>query len=394
MNLTKKELDERLLRFIRATDESCPGWDTAVILGRVNQYYFTGTMQDGMLVIKKNGTLFYFVRRSYERAKDESRLASIYPMTGYRDAAAVLGAEMGNTCMETELVTVGIVTRLRKYFKFGEIIPLDSAIQSVRAVKSPYELALIKQSGKVHEDFLVNVVPSLLREGIIEADFTAELYANMVKHGYHGISRFAMFQTEMVAGQIGFGENSLYPTSFDGPGGNVGISPAVPLLGSRHRRLKYGDLVFVDIGFGMNGYHTDKTQVYQYGGRPPEEAVRAHSGCIEVQKRIAGMLRPGAVPSQIYKIVMSELNDDFKADFMGFKNRCVQFLGHGIGLHVDEPPVIAEGFRAPLKENMVIAIEPKKGISGVGMVGVEDTYVVASDGGECVTGGGKEIMIL
>ncbi|MHB1155037.1 MAG: M24 family metallopeptidase [Eubacteriales bacterium] len=392
--ISKTELNERLIRFTTVMSKMNPDWDTAIILGKVNQYYFTGTMQDGMLIIKKDGNASYFIRRSYERAKDESQFSSIYPMNSYRDVVVAMGAAFGNTFMETELVTIGILSRLRKYFELGEIHSIDQVMQSVRSVKTPYELSWMKCSGKAHKEFLENIVPSILREGISEVDFVAELFEKMVKCGYQGVSRFSMFQSEMVVGQVGFGDSSLYPTSFDGPGGARGICPAVPLLGSRERKLQFGDLVFVDIGFGMNGYHTDKTQVYQFGSRPSDETIKTHRSCIEIQSCISEMLKPGVIPAEIYKTVVSKLSTDFKQNFMGFGNRMVNFLGHGIGLHVNESPVIAEGFREPLQENMVIAVEPKKGIAGVGMVGVEDTYIVTPEGGQCITGGGIDIIIL
>ena len=227
-----------------------------------------------------------------------------------------------------------------------------------------------------------------------EADLVAELFEKMVKYGYHGVARFAMFQTEIVVGQVGFGESSIYPTSFDGPGGAYGMSPAVPLLGSRERKLKSGDLVFVDIGYGVDGYHSDKTQVYMFGATPSENVVKAHNDCINVQSRIAGLLKPGAIPSEIYNTVMDSLDEDFRENFMGFGSRQVKFLGHGVGLHIDELPIIANGYLTPLQENMVIALEPKKGIAGVGMIGVEDTYIVRPEGGKCVTGGGSEILVV
>ena len=393
--LTLEELQGRMARFCDLMTQSHPDWSTAFILSRVNQYYFTGTMQDGMLVIRRDAPdPWYFVRRSYERAKIESPLSCVYPMGSYRDAAAMLGRDCGNTYLETEIITIGILGRLRKHFDLGEVQSLDRVIQNVRAVKSPYELSWMRQSGKAHQTLLMDIVPTLLREGVSEADFVAELYEHMVKLGYHGVSRFAIFQTEMVVGQVGFGENSLYPTSFDGPGGAKGLCPAVPLLGSRERRLQRGDLVFVDIGFGMNGYHSDKTQVYQFGGKPSEETLRVHRKCIEIQSRTAALLKSGAIPAEIYRTVMQEIDAEFQENFMGFGQQRVAFFGHGIGLHVDEPPVIAEGFKAPLQENMIIAVEPKKGIAGVGTVGVEDTYIITPDGGECITGGGHDIILL
>ena len=75
--LTKEELLDRQARFRAALDMFAPGWDTAVIVGRVNQYYLEGTMQDGILIFKRGGGAYYFIRRSYERAKT-SRLLTIY----------------------------------------------------------------------------------------------------------------------------------------------------------------------------------------------------------------------------------------------------------------------------------------------------------------------------
>ena len=155
--------------------------------------------------------------------------------------------------------------------------------------------------------------------------------------------------------------------------------------------------VFDDIGFGMNGYHTDKTQVYFFrGSRPdaqiPAEALDAHAQCVEIQREIARRLVPGAIPDQIYADVMAGLSPEFQQNFQGFGARQVRFLGHGIGLQVDEYPVIARGFTEPLQENVVLAVEPKKGIAGFGTVGVEDSFVVTPEGGRCLTGGPSEII--
>lgn len=79
---------------------------------------------------------------------------------------------------------------------------------------------------------------------------------------------------------------------------------------------------------------------------------------------------------------------------MGFGNRHVKFLGHGIGLNIDEYPVLAKGFKEPLKENMVIALEPKKGIEGVGMVGIENTFIVTPEGGRCISGKNPGLILV
>lgn len=394
IQVTKQELETRIKKLCTAISEKRPEWDTAIIISRVNQYYFTGTMQDGLLVIKKGGTTKYFVRRSYERAKHESPLHAIYPMESYKDIAQVMGKDFGNTLIETEVVTVNILEKLKKHFNIKRMFPLENIIFGVLAIKSPYELSMMIETGKQHSILLDEVVPSILKEGMSELDFTAELYEKMLKMGHHGVSRFYRYQTEMIAGQIGFGENSLYPTNFDGPGGMKGMCPAVPILGSRERLLKKGDLVFVDIGFGLYGYHTDRTQVYMFGAKPSDEVVKVHRKCIEIEKRTAELLRPSNIPTEIYNRILDDLEPDFFTNFMGFGKRSVKFLGHGIGLHIDEYPVIAKGFNIPLQENMVIALEPKKGVAEVGMVGVEDTYIVTPDGGQCITGGEKDIIVI
>lgn len=165
-------------------------------------------------------------------------------------------------------------------------------------------------------------------------------------------------------------------------------------LGDRKRRLKKGDLVFVDVGCGFGGYHTDKTMTYMFGAPLPDEVIAQHNRCVEVQNHVASLLIPGNIPSQIYREVMATLEPEFLENFMGYRERRVKFLGHGVGLLIDEIPVIAEGFDEPLEENMVFALEPKKGITGVGMVGIENTFVVTKDKGRCITGTNPGLILV
>ncbi|WP_067048683.1 M24 family metallopeptidase [Methanofollis ethanolicus] len=386
------ELKDRMGRFRARMDADNPDWELAVFFGKINLYYFTGTMQDGMLLVPRDDEAVFRVRRSYERACDESLFPCIRPMGSFRDAAGDLGHPFGTVHLETELVPLALLQRFRKHFPFDHTQSLDRQAAKVRAVKSAYELGCMERAGEVHRRVLEERVPGLLREGMTEMAFITALYDVMVEEGHQGIVRFGGFGTEMAVGQVGFGESSIYPTCFDGPGGSYGLSPAVPLLGSRERRLKRGDLVFVDVGCGVAGYHTDKTMTYMFGAPLPDEAVLAHRRCVEVQHRTAAMLRPGAVPSAIYDAVMGDLEPAFRENFMGFGARQAKFLGHGIGLQVDEMPVIARGFDDPLEENMVFAVEPKKGIRGVGMVGTENTFVVTPAGGRCITGDHPGLM--
>lgn len=380
------ELDDRLRRFRERMDAAGPEWELAVVLSKINLYYFTGTMQDGMLLVPRDGEACLWVRRSYERAVDESLFPQIQPMRSYRDAAAGTAAVPATVFLETEQVPIATCRRLQKHFPFRSARGLDREVMRVRSVKSPYELDLMERAGEIHRRVLEDCVPGLLREGMSEAELTGELFRLMVGEGHHGVVRFGMAESEIVLGLIGFGESSIYPTYLDSPGGNAGMSPASPLLGSRRRRLADGDLVFIDIGCGYAGYHTDKTMTYVFGRPLPGEAVAAHERCVEMHDAIASLLRPGAVPSAIYEAVTAGLSPAFLENFMGYGNRSVQFLGHGIGLEIAESPTLARGFDEPLEKGMVIAVEPKKGIPGVGMVGTENTFVVEHGGGRSLTG--------
>jgi len=386
------ELNDRLQRFQARMDIANPGWELAIIFSTINLYYFTGTLQDGMLLIPRDGEAVFWVRRSYARAVDESCFPQIRPMQSYRTAAGATGAIPGIVYLETEQVTLATYQRLRKHFPFGDARSVDGVVADIRSVKSPYERNLMEKAGGIHCHVLEDLAPGLLREGMSEADFSAELYAVMVREGHHGIVRFGIAGAEIMLGLIGFGESSIYPTYIDSPGGNAGMSPAVPLLGSRDRKLKSGDLVFCDIGCGYHGYHTDKTMTYVFGGTLPDEVVAIHRQCIDMQDQIVPLLRPGAVPSEIYETVTADLDPAFLENFMGYGDRKVQFLGHGIGLEIAENPVIAKGFDTPIEEGMVIAIEPKKGIKGIGMVGTENTFIVTRDGGRSITGNHPGLM--
>lgn len=380
------ELQTRMQALRQRMEQDHPEWELLAIFSKINQFYFTGTMQDAVLLIPRNDQASYWVRRNLQRALDESTFGTIRQMGSFRDAAATFKNLPHTIHVEGERLPLSVFERFNKHFNSTKSAPADLSIAAVRAIKSAYELERMEQAGIIHQRILEQRVPQMLHAGISEAQFASELYPVMVAEGHHGIARFGMYDTEMLIGHLCFGESSIYPTYFDGPGGNYGMSPAVPLLGSHTNLLQSGELVFVDICCGVDGYNTDKTMTYIFDGELPAEAVSIHRRCVEIQDQVAAMLKPGAIPAEIFATVMGNIEPGFMQNFMGFGERQASFLGHGIGLHVDEWPVIAKGFDEPLQENMVIAVEPKKGLAGIGMVGTENTFVVTPAGGKSLTG--------
>lgn len=210
------------------------------------------------------------------------------------------------------------------------------------------------KSGEIHEQVMQKYVPTILREGMSEAELGAEILREIILRGGQGLTRMGSFNAELFLGNICFDENGNYFNSFDGPAGIYGISPAVPLLGNHKKFLKKDSLVMLDLGCGYEGYHTDKTAVYAFG-KIPQIAYDYHKKCVEIQNMVAERLKPGEIPSKIYEDIISKIDKDFDVHFMGFGPNKVKFLGHGIGLVIDEYPVIAKGFDDPLEENMVMA---------------------------------------
>ena len=390
----QQELENRMLRFRTMMLTQDSEWEIAYIFTKVGLYYFTGTMQDGVLIIPRDGEATFWVRISYERAIDESNFGNIKAMRSYRDAAAAYDNIPTSAYIEKDFIPMSLWDRFSKYFVTERILSIGGVIANLRWQKSAYELEQMRAAGLIHQRVLEQEVPKLLREGMSEADLVGEIFNVLVKAGHQGVARFGMFDTNLLVGQVAFGANALNPTHFDGPGGNAGVSPASPFMGDPSRKLKKGDLVFVDVPVNINGYHTDKTMIYAFGEMPSAEILEEHRQCVAIKDRIVAQLRPGVLPQDIYNDVIGSLASQFMKNFMGFGDRQVKFLGHGIGLFVDEMPVLADRFKMPLEEGMCFAVEPKKGIAGVGMVGVEETFVVTADGGECITGNHAGLMLV
>jgi len=390
----KTELETRLNRFKEMMDSTYNNWELCAIVGGVNMYYLTGTIIDGVLLIQRSGEATLWVRRSYDRAVLDSELDDIRPMRSFRDIAGLIQQLPDTLYLDTANATLEWYGLFSKYLPFKNVLPLDRIILNTRAVKSEYELEFMRRAGEATDRIFRDELPGLLREGISEVELGAELFAVFLKNGFHGVSRFSMRNVDSILGHIAFGESPLYPSAFNGASGTNGLCPAVPVLGNRDRLLHKGDLIYIDLGIGIDGYHIDKTIVLSYKRPQPDHVIAAHKHCLELDRLAVSMLKPGVKPSDIYEAVTAAVNNDLRHSFMGATGRTVPFIGHGVGLNVDEMPVIAKGFNSLLEKNMTIAIEPKIGIDGIGMVGSENTYIVTEAGGISLTGDLRDLDVV
>ena len=379
------ELEARLERFRRAMDAAHPGWEMAAVNHKVAMYYFTGTIQEGVLLIRPQDAVFW-VRRSFERACNESHFSDIRPMHSFREAAAFYGSAPKVMYVETKKATLDWERMLHKYFAFEELGSFDSVLQDLRMVKSEYELKQMEQSGAIHETVLDIVAPKLIYGGISEAQLAIALYSEMVQRGSHGTARFNQALGEEAVGIASFGKSGLVRTGFDGPGGTDGTCIAVQSIGNAFRKLQPGRLVYLDIPCGFDGYHTDKTVVYYYGDLAKDEQskhlMEAQQRCLELEQEVVRLMVPGEPIENLYLRTMDKFDNIYGDAFMNGG----KFLGHSIGLVMDEAPAIAKGFKQPLQPGMTFAVEPKIALPGLGMVGTENTYVVTESGARSLTG--------
>jgi len=370
--------------------------DGAVILDSVNMFYYGGTMQHGVLFIPASGPPVFFIRRSFERAKKETPLKNLVQLKSFRGIGGKLqdvGSKLNRVGIDETSLPVSMFRKLSAAFSGTVFEDISLSLSRIRSVKSDYEIGLVREAGRRHQ-LVYDQIPGMIEEGMTEWELGSAIHGCMLKLDFTGLGRLGAFGGEFIGGLVSFGESGNFPSASVGPGGMVGLSPAFPFLGGR-RQLGRGDPVFIDTGFAYQGYFTDMTRVFTLGP-PPQEAIEAHKICLEIQEAVRSRLKPGTTPSEIFEEIYATevVPRGFETHFMGYGSNQVSFLGHGIGLVIDEFPAIARKIEVPLQKNMLIAVEPKKGLEGIGLVGIENTFLVTEKGGERITHGDDEISII
>ncbi len=370
-----------------------------LVTSRTNIYYFSGTCANGLMWIPVEGEPVLLCRKGVERAELESPVKKILSFKNYGELTEILKREGSPLSDEIAVGMNGLPwslgLNLSNKLSHLKMIAGDNIIAMTRSVKSEWEIAKIRVAGERHNKCLHQYLPGLLHERISEKKVAHELWKLFFEHGHNGLSRMDNFAEEVFLGHIAIGESANYPSVFNGPVGLRGLNPAVPCMGSADVIWQKKSPLTCDVVFVHEGYMTDKTQIYWLGGVEsiPDHVFLAHEFCIKVQTWLAEHLKPGTIPSELWNHCLAWAQEEgWEEGFMALGGNKVHFLGHGIGLAIDEYPAIAKGFDLPLQHGMVLALEPKIGIKGVGMVGVENTFVVNPDGGESVTGNEFDII--
>ncbi|MGA2025500.1 MAG: Xaa-Pro peptidase family protein [Syntrophobacteraceae bacterium] len=374
------------------------GVDAAVIRQNADLFYFTGTVQDAHLIVPSSGNPVFIVRRSLARAEAESPLR---PITQMKSLAQVREATF-EACGTSEPKTIGFELDVlpanaffiydEKIFPKQQIVDISGPIRQVRTIKSPWEIRIMRDAGAISK-LVAEWVPHILTPGMTELELCAELEAFSRKSGNSGIVRFRTFNMEMFFGHILSGPNAAVPSYADAATGGPGISPAFG-QGAGDRKINAGEIVSVDTFIIWNGYANDQTRNFCIGP-PPLRLAGAYEFVQSVHARFRNLARPGAVTGELYEAVWRWAREAGWASwFMGCSDPRITFVGHGIGVELDEFPFIAQGQKLELQEGMVFAFEPKVIIPDEGVAGLENTYLVTSDGIESLNTATEELVII
>lgn len=380
MKLTpKSEIDARMLKFQKKLNEK--GLDGAIILINSDLFYFTGTVQNSFLFIPSSGDPILMVKRSLRRGRDESPLLNIVPIKSPKQIPEILSS-FGYTRfyrigLELDVVPYNIYKVYEKLFPDVVFLDISPVIKELRAIKSPYEIELVQNALDV-EDKAFSAVPSFLHEGMTEIELAALFEAEMRKRGYSGCCKMREFGQEYFYGNICTGSSGFYPSFFDGPVGGSGVTTANP-QGAGWKKINRDEIVYIDYTCIIEGYTGDQTRLFCIG-KLSDKMLRAYDDIIKIQDEVLKSIKPGTLAEEPYFLALKMAEDmGYKDNFMGYKDDHVKFLGHGIGIELDEWPVFAKGLKMPIMPGMTFALEPKF-VFEDGAIGTENSFVMTENG--------------
>lgn len=366
------------------------GADGLLVSSNVNLYYVSGRIFSGYCYIPATGTPFFFVRRPL--GLTGKRVFYIRKPEQMIEILTQEGIDVPEKLMfETDFISYNECVRYQSIFQPRETSNGSKVLREARAVKTAYEIEQVRLSG-VHHDAMYKRITAAYNEGMTDLEFSIELERLARLNGSLGIVRISGSSMELFMGSVLAGDNADQPSPYDFAMGGAGLNSSLP-VGCSGSIIKPGNSVMVDIGGNFTGYMTDMSRVFSLGSLS-DEATKAHQTSLDIQQAIIGMAKPGIPAADLYyKAVEIARAAGLEKYFMGHKQQS-GFIGHGVGIELNESPVIAPKSKDVLAAGMVFALEPKFVIPHVGAVGIENTFVVTESGIEKLTHSREEIISL
>lgn len=366
------------------------GMDAVLVSDNANLLALCGRVYAGYAWIPAEGEPVWFVRRPVELGGDN--VVYIHKPENIPAYLSEASLKTGDTIgLEYDITAYSAVLRLMGLFPDRKTVNASGVLRQWRSVKTPVQAELMRQSGVKHAE-VYKRVPGLYRMGMTDHELQVEIERLSRLEGCLGVFRISGPSMELFMGNVISGKNADNPTPYDFAMGGAGLDPSLP-VGADGAEILENTTVMVDLNGNFTGYMTDMTRVFSLG-KIPQLAMDAHQCSIDICHAFMKEARPGRAAKDLYAMAEEMVRErSLERYFMGHRQHA-GFVGHGIGIEVNELPVIAPRSRDILQEGNTIALEPKFVIPEVGAVGVENTYLVTGDGAECLTVCPEEIVPL
>lgn len=369
----KSEIDRR----IKKLQSKMNNLDGALLFQAVDMCYFSGTAQDGLVYIPRDGEPIIMMKRNLERAREESPL-DVRPLKNMRNLKEDLNISSGATIgLEMDVLPCNFYFRVNKALKDASFVDVAERIKHIRSIKSEFEIKLAKKAAQMLVEGF-STVPDYIKEGMTEVDMMCRMESEMRSIGHQGSLRFRRFNSIVPLGHIMSGSSAAIPSFLASPTGGKGTSLVFP-HGPSFRKIKRNEPIFIDTVGIWNGYIADATRIFSLGKIEPDLKEAYQASC-QIEETIAREMKPGRMARELFELSESEGERLGYKDFLGgtVGNKC-GFVGHGVGLELDEYPVLAP-LDHEIQEGMTIAVEPKIIYPGRGVLGIEDTFLTTSSG--------------
>jgi Xaa-Pro aminopeptidase len=376
----KEEIEKRISRF--QAQLVAGNLDGAFILQNADLFYFSGTIQTAVLFVPAIGDPILMVQKNHERAQLESSLDHIIAVKNKNRIPQVL-----NDFKFDQITAAGLemdVLPTNLYLWFQQTLPscrwvdISGIIRKLRMRKSDFEIKQIEKATAILHTGLTQI-KSVIREGITELEIDGHLAMIARREGHMGTLRMRGWNQEMTYAHVLSGDSGSTVSLLNSPHGGTGNTPAMA-QGAGFRRIKKNEPIGIDYGVAINGYVGDQFRTYVIGDLS-DPLKKAYACARDILSLLTEKAHVGVRCAELYAAAVAKANEEGLGDFfMGYGAGQVKFIGHGIGLEIDEYPIISPHFDAVLEKNMVLALEPKFVFPQKGVVGLEDDYQVTSNG--------------
>lgn len=371
----KKRIEKVQNLIIKLEAEAC------IISTSVNQYYLNGFIFDGYIYITPNEKPVIFIKRPL--GIEGERIEYIRKPEQIPDILKTYNFSLPKRLLlESEQLSFSTATRLQAALQMPEIVNISGKLRKIRSIKSEYEIEQVRECSKIHTT-VYNQIPSIYRKGMTDIEFQIELERIMRLSGSIGIFRSYGDNMDIFMGSILAGDNAQSASPYDFALGGKGTSPLLP-LGASGTPLTPGITLMVDMAGNYRPYMDDMTRTFaiEYA---PDIAYKTHQISIDIHNHIIATAKAGTSCADIYNIALEIVKDNNVEDYFMGTSQQAKFIGHGVGLEINEPPVFTPRSKEVLLPGMTIALEPKFVLPGIGATGIENTYIVHEDGLEKIT---------